>query len=365
MPVLSITPAGALARWSDFDDVIDARSPAEYAEDRLPSAINWPSLNDEERRIVGTCYKQVSAFEARKIGAALVARNIAAHIEREVQDKPRDWEPLLYCWRGGQRSGSLALVLGQIGFRVHLLEGGYKAWRRQVVQDLDSLPDRFEWRVLCGRTGSGKSRLLQSLQAAGAQVLDLERLAEHRGSVLGLLPGQPQPAQKQFEHRIWEALHKMDPGRPVYVESESRKIGSLQVPARLIERMRSSDCLHVELELPERIALLMEDYDFFVRDVEALCRQLDHLIALRGRAAVERWKELARAGRWADMVEALLVEHYDPNYLASTQRNFARFGQAVAVNPGAGSQEAFDRLARELAGPGKGHEGLSPCAARH
>jgi tRNA 2-selenouridine synthase len=354
MPVLAITPADALARWPDFDAIIDARSPAEFAEDRLPTAVNWPSLNDEERRVVGTCYKQVSAFEARKIGAVLVARNIAAHIDREVRDKPKDWEPLLYCWRGGQRSGSLALVLGQIGFRVHLLEGGYKAWRRQVVQDLDSLPDRFEWRVLCGRTGSGKSRLLQSLEAAGAQVLDLERLAEHRGSVLGLLPGQPQPAQKQFEHRIWEALHKMDPGRPVYVESESRKIGSLQVPARLIERMRSSECLHVELDLAHRIALLMEDYEFFVHDVEALCRQLDHLVALRGRAVVDSWKHLAREGRLAEMVEVLLVQHYDPNYLASTERNFGRFAQAVAVRPGSSAREAFDRLARELVAPGDG-----------
>jgi tRNA 2-selenouridine synthase len=353
MPVLAIPPADALARWSDFDAIIDARSPAEYAEDRLPSAINWPSLNDEERHIVGTCYKQVSAFEARKIGAALVARNIAAHIEREVLDKPKDWEPLLYCWRGGQRSGSLALVLGQIGFRVHLLEGGYKAWRRHVVQDLDGLPDRFEWRVLCGRTGSGKSRLLQSLSEAGAQVLDLEQLAQHRGSVLGRLPGQPQPSQKQFEHRVWQALRALDPGRVVYVESESRKIGSVQVPARLIECMRAGDCLHVELDLPHRIALLMEEYDFFVRDVDALCRQLDHLVALRGRAVVGGWKEMAREGRLPEMVEALLVQHYDPNYLASTQRNFPRFAQARSVRPASSSGDAFDRLARELAGQGK------------
>jgi tRNA 2-selenouridine synthase len=344
MPVLAIPPADALARWSDFDAVIDARSPAEYAEDRLPSALNWPSLNDEERRIVGTCYKQVSAFEARKIGAALVARNIAAHIEREVLDKPKDWEPLLYCWRGGQRSGSLALVLGQIGFRVHLLEGGYKAWRRQVAQDLDILPDRFEWRVLCGRTGSGKSRLLQSLSEAGAQVLDLERLV--------WLPWHPQPSQKQFEHRVWQALRALDPGRVVYVESESRKIGSLQVPARLIERMRASDCLHVELNLPHRIALLMEEYDFFVRDVDALCRQLDHLVALRGRAVVDGWKQMAREGRLAEMVEALLVQHYDPNYLASTERNFSRFAQAPSIHPTSSSGEAFERLARELAGSG-------------
>jgi tRNA 2-selenouridine synthase len=348
MPVFAIPPADALARWADFDAVIDARSPAEYAEDRLPAALNWPVLNDEERRIVGTCYKQVSAFEARKMGAALVARNIAAHIEREVKDKPKDWKPLLYCWRGGLRSGSLAIVLGQIGFGVHVLDGGYKAWRRLVVQDLEVLPQQFEWRVLCGRTGSGKTRLLQSLHRAGAQVLDLEGLAEHRGSVLGGWPGHHQPTQKQFEQRIWQTLRGFDPGRVVYVESESRKIGALQVPARLIECMRMSECLHVELDLPHRITLLMEDYDGFARDVDALCRQLDHLVGLRGRAVVDQWKQLARQGRLPEMVEALLLQHYDPGYLASTQHNFPRFAQAASVRLTSSAREAFDSLAQAL-----------------
>lgn len=352
MPVVPISAADAIARLDRFDAIVDARSPAEHALDHLPGALNWPSLDDEQRRIVGTCYKQVSAFEARKLGAAMVARNIAAHVEREVMDKPKDWEPLLYCWRGGQRSGALALVLGQIGFRVNLLEGGYKAWRRQVVQDLETLPARHAWRVLCGRTGSGKSRLLQTLKAQGAQVLDLEALAEHRGSVLGLLPGRPQPSQKQFETRIWQTLRGFDPGRVVYVESESRKIGQLQVPQGLIECIRAAHCLQVDLALPERIALLMEDYDFFVRDVDALCRQLDHLAALRGRATVDGWKQAAREGRMAEMVEALLVQHYDPNYEASTQRNFVRHAQARRLVPASSSREAFMALARELIGGG-------------
>ncbi|WP_337878221.1 tRNA 2-selenouridine(34) synthase MnmH [Caldimonas sp.] len=348
MPIVPVAAAEAIAGLNRFDTIIDARSPSEYALDRLPGARNWPSLDDEQRRIVGTCYKQVSAFEARKIGAAMVARNIAAHIEREVMDKPKDWAPLLYCWRGGQRSGALALVLGQIGFRVHLLEGGYKAWRRHVVRDLETLPSRYTWRVLCGRTGSGKSRLLQALQAQGAQVLDLEALAEHRGSVLGLLPGRPQPSQKQFETRIWQALRTFDPHRVVYVESESRKLGLLQVPLALIESIRQAQCLHIDLALPERIALLMEEYDFFLRDVDALCQQLDHLVPLRGRAKVDGWKQAAREGRFVDLVEALLVQHYDPSYEASLRRNFLRHAEATRLVPASSSAQAYAALAREL-----------------
>ena len=199
MPLATITAADAIARLDTFDTIIDARSESEYAEDRLPGAVNWPSLTDAQRHLVGTEYKQVSAFDARKHGAVLVARNVAAHIEREVIDKPKDWKPLVYCWRGGKRSASLALVLDQIGFKVQLLEGGYREYRRAIVADLDRLPLGLDYRVVCGKTGSGKTRLLAALREQGAQVLDLEALANHRGSVLGLVPGSPQPGQKQFD----------------------------------------------------------------------------------------------------------------------------------------------------------------------
>ena len=223
MSLVRISAAEALTTLGDYSHVIDARSEDEYAEDHLPGAVNWPSLNDEERKIVGTRYKQISQFEAKKIGAALVAKNIAAHIQREVLDKPRDWQPLVYCWRGGKRSGSLALILDQIGFRVKLVDGGYKAFRAALVADLPQLAARHDYRVVCGTTGSGKTRLLQALQAQGAQVLDLEALANHRSSVLGLIPGVAQPSQKAFDSLIWAALRSFDPARPVYIESESKK----------------------------------------------------------------------------------------------------------------------------------------------
>ncbi len=282
MSVQTIAAADALARLAEFSAIIDARSESEFAHDHLPGAVNWPSLNDQQRARVGTLYKQASPFEARKLGAALVARNIADHIERELAHTSRRWRPLLYCWRGGQRSGALALVLGQIGFQVTLIEGGYKAFRVALLTDIPAQVQRLRLRVVCGPTGSGKTRLLHALAAAGAQVLDLEGLAQHRASVLGLIPGQPQPSQKHFEMRVWDALRHLEPARPVYVEAESKKVGNVTVPEALIAAMRASDCLRIELADDERVALLLEDYPFFVRDPDFFCQRLDTLVALHG-----------------------------------------------------------------------------------
>lgn len=349
MPIVSITAPDALLRLAEFDAVIDARSESEYAEDRLPGAINWPTLNDAERALVGTEYKQVSPFTARKRGAVLAARNIAAHIEREGLDKSKDWTPLVYCWRGGQRSGSLATVLSAIGFRVHLLEGGYREFRRAVIAALEELPQRFDFRVVCGTTGSGKSRLLQRLaESGGVQVLDLELLANHRGSVLGLVPGSPQPGQKQFESRVWDALRRFDPARPVIVESESKKVGDLRVPEKLIERMRASPCIRLDLSLEGRVQLLIEDYDFFVRDTDTFCARLDALRVLRGNEVVNGWQEAARAGRTRDVVRDLLVSHYDPVYLQSMKRNFAGFAQPLLALEWDGSAASLDAAARQV-----------------
>lgn len=200
MSVHKISATEALQHISSFDAVIDARSEAEFAEDHLPGAVNWPTLNNEERRVIGTLYKQVNPFEAKKRGAALSARNIAAHIERELLDTPKSWQPLVYCWRGGNRSGALATILGAIGFKVTLVEGGYKAYRTAVLADLPAMAQRLRYRVVCGRTGTGKTHLLQALAAQGAQILDLEALAQHRSSVLGLIPGNPSPAKNCSIH---------------------------------------------------------------------------------------------------------------------------------------------------------------------
>ncbi|MEP7101065.1 MAG: tRNA 2-selenouridine(34) synthase MnmH [Burkholderiales bacterium] len=341
----TISATEAIERLNEFNTLIDARSQSEFALDRLPGAVNWPSLTDAERIVVGTEYVQVSPFLAKKRGAALVARNIAAHIEREVMDKPKDWRPLVYCWRGGTRSGALATVLDQIGFRVHRLEGGYQAYRRAVIAALDELPARLQYRVICGSTGSGKSRLLQVLRAQGAQVLDLEALANHRGSVLGLVPGSPQPGQKQFESRVWDALRQFDPARPVYIESESKKVGDLRVPLALIERMRTSPCLQLDLSLDARVALLLEDYGHFVTDTPAFCERLDALRATRGNEVVKAWQEAARAGRTPEVVRELLVQHYDPIYAQSLKRNFVGAAALLGELAWDGSEASLEAAA--------------------
>jgi tRNA 2-selenouridine synthase len=338
----------ALASLADYSAVIDARSEGEYAEDHLPGAVNWPSLNDEERKIVGTRYKQISQFEAKKLGAALVAKNIAAHIQREVLDKPREWQPLVYCWRGGKRSGSLALILDQIGFKVTLVDGGYKAFRAALVADLPQLAARHQYRVVCGPTGAGKTRLLHALAAQGAQVLDLEGLANHRSSVLGMIPGVPQPSQKAFDSLVWAALRSFDPARPVYIESESKKVGNVAVPEGLIAAMRASPCLRLELAEDERVALLLEDYDFFVKDTAFFCERLGALTEARGKEVVGDWQARARRGDVASVVRELLLQHYDPVYLQSMRRNFTQYESAQALAPRDHSTAAMDALARTL-----------------
>jgi tRNA 2-selenouridine synthase len=329
MSLQPIAVEQALAAPGAYDTLIDVRSPAEFAEDHLPGAVNWPVLDDEERHHVGTLYVQVSPLEARKVGAALVSRRIAALLEQHVIDKPRDWRPLVYCWRGGQRSGSLGLVLGQIGFRTGQLAGGYKAFRAQVRADLEVLPTRFDYRVLWGRTGSGKTRLLAALADAGAQALDLEDLAAHRGSVLGALPDRPQPTQKRFETLVWHRLRQFDPAQPVWVESESRKIGQRQLPDALLNSLRQAAAIFkVELPMPERIALLLEDYAFFTEDVERLCQQLQTLTDLRGKEALSRWQMQARDGDWPTLLVDLMTRHYDPLYDKSMNSHFDHAPQA-------------------------------------
>jgi tRNA 2-selenouridine synthase len=347
-PVGAVATPLSLAELREFDEILDARSPSEYAEDHLPGAVNVPVLDDAERAHVGTLYKQTSAFEAKRVGAPLVSRNIARHIEERFADRPRDWKPLVYCWRGGGRSGALAHVLRQVGWDAMRLEGGYKAFRKQVVEDLSTLPERLRFRVICGATGSGKSRLLEALARAGAQVLDLEVLAAHRGSVLGDLPDAPQPGQKSFETAVWTALSVFDAERPVYVESESKKVGNLRVPDVLIERMRAAECVRLEADEPTRVRLLREDYAHFEDRRETLVEKLECLAPLHGKERIGTWKAALEAGDWDALVQDLLVAHYDPAYQRSLFRNYrgASAGDAVAVRditPG-----GFDALAREL-----------------
>jgi len=343
-----VTAEACLIQLEQYDSIIDVRSESEYALDHVPGAINCPVLNNAQRIEVGTLYKQSSAFDAKKLGAALVAQNIAHHLEHYFRDHPRDWKPLIYCWRGGNRSGAMAHILAKIGWPVHQLDGGYKEYRRFITQQIDQQAQTLSFQVICGPTGSGKSRLLQTLTAQDAQVLDLEKLAAHRGSVLGNLPAESQPTQKMFESHIWETLRHFVADRPVYVESESKKIGNCRVPELLMEKMRASPCIALELSSESRVQLLMEDYAHFVQQPQLLSLQLDHLITLHGREKIKRWHALAEAGDLTNLVNELLTEHYDPAYLRSIQRNFLQLSSAQSLTLENISTNAFLQGANAL-----------------
>ncbi|MDD5383857.1 MAG: tRNA 2-selenouridine(34) synthase MnmH [Gallionella sp.] len=337
-----------LSQLGEFDAIIDVRTPAEFAEDHIPGAINCPVLSDEERITVGTLYKQVSPFEARKVGAALVAKNIAQHLQTRFRDHPKSWRPLVYCWRGGQRSGAMCIILAQVGWAAHKLEGGYKTYRRDVLDKLASLPHNFSLRVICGPTGSGKSRLLAALADSGQQVLDLENLARHRGSVLGRLPEQAQPSQRCFESALLQALQKLDPARPVYVEAESNKIGTITLPPALVTAMHAGACLLAETPLEVRVAGLLEDYRHYVENPELLIAQLQTLHRFHGSKQLEHWTALIRAGDFAALVAELLTLHYDPSYFRATSRHYANLDKARRIPLTSLSPEALKGIAATL-----------------
>lgn len=331
-----------------YDEIIDVRSPAEFAEDHIPGAINCPVLDDAQRAEVGTLYKQVSPFEAKKIGAALVSENIARHLKERFLDRPKGWKPLIYCWRGGDRSGSMTTIFRAIGWQAGQLEGGYKAWRGHVISQLETLPGQFRFKVICGATGSAKTRILQAIGIQGEQILDLETLASHKGSVLGVLPGQPQPSQKAFETALLVALSGLDPSRPVFVEAESRKIGNLHVPEALIARIREGKCFTVEATTAARVAFLLEDYDYFLTLPDFVISRLDALRTLQSRETLNRWQQLVHANDWPTLVRELLEQHYDPLYQRSQDHNFSRLPDAAAFATDDLSPSGVTRLAAAI-----------------
>jgi tRNA 2-selenouridine synthase len=337
-----------VAQLAEFDEIIDARTPLEFAEDRIPGAVNLPVLGNEQRVVVGTIYKQRSAFEARRLGGALVAENIARHMQGYLHDKPKNWRPLIYCWRGGQRSGSFATWLRMVGWDACQLEGGYKSFRHHVIAEIERRAPALPLRVVCGPTGSGKTRVLEALAQMGAQVLDLEHLAAHKGSVLGALPDRAQPPQKAFETGICVQLQGFDPARPVFVEAESRKIGRLFVPEPLILAMRRAPCVAIEATREARLEFLVRDYAYLGDDIAQLQRSIDHLADLQSRETIARWKELAGAHALPELFGEFIDRHYDPLYRRSQNGNYAGFPSALRFASDDLSPQGLGALARQI-----------------
>ena len=337
---------------ADFDDVIDVRSPAEFAEDHLPGAISLPVLSNAQRAEVGTLYTQVSPFKARKIGAALVARNAAAHIEGPLADRDGAWRPLVYCWRGGQRSGSFASILAQIGWRAETVEGGYQSYRRMVVRLLHDQPLPLRLVLLDGNTGTAKTDILHRLAARGVQVVDLEGLAAHRRSLFGGVAGG-QPAQKGFESALARVVTGLDPARPVVVEAESSKVGDILVPPSLWSCMRAAPRIELSAPLQARARYLTRAYADITADAALLGETLGRLIPYQGREQVADWQALAGQGAYQQLAAELMQRHYDGRYAKSrATQSFETLGQvALKALDDADLDRAAERIVAVLSSP--------------
>jgi len=342
-----------VAELPRFAVLIDARSPGDYALDHIPGAINCPVLDNDERAQIGTIYKQIGPFEAKRLGAAMVAANLARHLRDTFAHQPPSWKPLVYCWRGGLRSGSMVTWLRMVGWDAQQLQGGYKAYRGHVLQQLELLVPPLQLRVLCGATGSAKTRLLQALQRRGAQVLNLEGLARHKGSLLGGLPGVEQPSQKQFETQLVHHMAQFDPAQPVFVEGESAKIGRIALPLALVQQLRAAPCAEIEATEQARLDYLLRDYAYLGDDVDALCTKLAFLKELQGREVVQRWQAWARERALAPLFAELMALHYDPHYSRSQARNFAQWPQRNRFASGKLDEAGIEALAGEIAAWGE------------
>ena len=333
-----------------FHTLIDARSPAEFAIDHIPGAVNCPVLDDAQRVIVGTLYKQQGAFEARRVGGAMVAENLAKHLRGPWADQPGNWKPLVYCWRGGMRSGSMVTWMRLVGWDAQQLAGGYKSWRRFVIDSLEAQCPTLPLRVLVGATGSAKTRVLQALAAQGQQVLDLEGLAVHKGSILGAVPGQAQPSQTAFETGIARVLENLDPARPLYVEGESRKIGRLTLPTPLVQRLRASPCIEIRATPAARLDYLLRDYAYLGDAPELLADKLGHLKDLHGKQVIGRWQAWALDGNLPALFAELMHLHYDPHYSRSQSNNFSAWAERQSLETDDLSPAGVQALAQAVLG---------------
>jgi tRNA 2-selenouridine synthase len=323
--------AAAMERFKQYDLIIDARSEREYAEDHIPGAVNLPVVNNEEYAEVGTLHR-TDKMRAYLIGVSYSLKNISRHLDQVVAGRPRNTQILVYCFRGGKRSRLWFDALDTIGYKVQKLEGGWKGYRRWINEQLDVLPKRFSYIVLSGPTGCGKTRLLHQLDALGAQVLDLEDIATHRGSVIGAVPGKEQPSQKYFDSLLVQKLSGFDPTRPIWVEAESKKIGNVRLPDALLDTMHAgARLLRIEAPMAERVLLWREDYRHFEDDPEAFVARLEHLRKLIGGAEFALWEEMARERRMPELFQRIMEMHYDPAYKRSTSRHYTELSRAPLI----------------------------------
>ena len=330
-----------------FDEILDVRSPSEFAADRVPGSLNLPALDDNERALVGWTYKNVGRFDAQKMGAAIVARNIAMHLENHLAGKAGSYRPLVYCWRGGQRSEAFATVLTQIGWNATALAGGYRIYRRFVVDLLYNRPLDAEIVLLDGNTGVSKTELLRLLPGCGVQAVDLEDLANHRGSLFGARSGG-QPSKKSFESSLASRLLSIDRAAPVVVEAESSRIGKVSIPPSLWAAMRRARRIEIQAPLKERARCLVRSFPDIIEDRSRVEGIFGKMRKLHSSESVSYWNSLYDSGRYELFAEELIKNHYDLRYAKPKSRNGSRPSAVFRLNSTAPGElaEAAPELAR-------------------
>lgn len=319
-----------MREFTAYDLIIDARSPREFAQDHIPGAVNMPVANDDEYAEVGTLHR-TDKMGAYRLGVRYSLRNIERHLAEDFPKYGDRLHILVYCFRGGKRSKLWTDALETIGYKVEKLHGGWKAYRRWVNDQLTEVPTRYRYNVLSGPTGCGKTRLLYALRCAGAQVLDLEEIASHRGSVLGYVPGKSQPSQKYFDSILLRQLSSFDPARPIWVEAESKKIGNVQLPNALLETMRAGSTIQVETEMQQRVSLWRQDYHHFEENPLGMLDLLKFLRPLVGGEEFAAWEALAKQSQMPELFERLMLNHYDPAYRRSILRNYPAIDASPSV----------------------------------
>lgn len=318
-----MTKHKVIKKWNNkkFDTIIDVRSPLEFAEDHIVGAINCPVLSDLERQKVGTIYKKESSFKAKIIGSSLTAKNIAFHIENNFMEKKGSWQPLIYCWRGGQRSKAFSIVLSEVGWRTNQLKGGYKEYRNQVINFLDNIGPKLKITLISGKTGSAKTKILKSIENEGGQILDLEGLANHKGSLLGKIPDLIQPSQKFFESLIFNKIQKLNLKDKIYIEAESSKIGNIHIPKSIWKKMIKSPRIEISANIELRAKFLVSDYDYMCNDPTLINPIIKGLKNRLSKKLFDEWTNLIDRKKWFDLTKSFLENHYDPSYSSNTIKN--------------------------------------------
>ncbi len=315
-------------KLKNIDLIIDVRSPLEFSIDHIPGSVNLPVLYNEEREIIGKIYKNISSFEARKKGAMLIAKNISKHLENTLCDKTNNFTPLIYCWRGGQRSKSMSKIFSEIGWRNYILNGGYKNYRKNIINNLKDISSKLNLIILSGYTGVGKTEIIDLLDTKGIQTINLEKFANHKGSLLGKVKNEKQPSQPFFESLIYDKLEKFDITQQIIMEAESSKIGNLQIPPSIWKKMIKASTINITAKQSYRANYLLKNYNHIINDKKDIFIFIASMKKRYGDLVILNWIEEIKKGQWKKFVKEILKTHFDPSY----NKSFSKKNRSIILN---------------------------------